>query len=227
MRGLYQILLVEDDVQIREVICDYFAGQSPRQFEIEEAVDGNDGITRLEDKEYDLVLLDVMLPGMDGYELCRRLREISRVPVIFLTARGSERDRLFGYSLGCDDYMVKPFSVAELYAKAQAVLKRATGLQADATLQVGEITLNPITGQVVADGKIVELPPKQFALLRFFMENKGIVLSRDVILDRIWGYYYEGNDRVVDNHIRKLRKGLGNAGKQIRTVVTRGYRMEE
>lgn len=226
-----RILLVEDDAQIREVVTDYFLAKGEGRILLDCAKDGIEGRILTKQREYDLVLLDIMLPGMDGFSLCRNIREHSIVPIIFLTARGQEEDRLYGYSLGCDDYVVKPFSIAELFAKTQALLKRSKGMLEANVLRSGDIELNPATFQVTVTeagtGKEVELAPKEYALLKYFMENKGIVLTRDMLLNRIWGYDYMGNDRIVDNHVKKLRKALGTAGTQIKTVVTQGYRLEE
>lgn len=221
--GMYEALLIEDDREIRKIICDYFHYENPQRFVVSSAKDGYEGIRMGKEKDYDIIFLDIMLPGVDGFEVLRSLREGSIVPVIFLTARGREEDRLYGYSLGCDDYMIKPFSIKELSAKAKAILKRVGKESMNPVLQIGDISLNPATFQVTAAGCEVKLSPKQFALLKYLMENQGIVLSRDAILDRVWGYYYEGSDRVVDNHIKRLRKTLGFAGKQIKTVVTKGY----
>lgn len=226
-----RILLVEDDAQIREVVSDYFLAKGEGRILLDCAKDGIEGRILTKQREYDLVLLDIMLPGMDGFSLCRSIREHSIVPIIFLTARGQEEDRLYGYSLGCDDYVVKPFSIAELFAKTKALLKRSKGMLAANVLCSGNIELNPATFQVTVkvagESKGVKLAPKEYALLKYFMENKGIVLSRDMLLNRIWGYDYMGNDRIVDNHVKKLRRALGTAGTQIKTVVTQGYRMEE
>lgn len=134
---------------------------------------------------------------------------------------------LYGYHIGCDDYMVKPFSIAALYAKVLALLKRSKGLMEQHMLRAGEIMLNTATFQVLVSGKEIELPPKEYALLKYFLENKGIVLSRDTLLNHIWGFSYTGTDRVVDNHVKKLRKALGTSGKLIKTVITQGYRLEE
>lgn len=231
MNDTVRILLVEDDAQIQEVIHDYFLAKSAGRIQLDCVGDGMKGELLAGEQDYDLVLLDIMLPGMDGFSLCRSIRRHSMVPIIFLTARGQEEDKLYGYSLGCDDYMVKPFSIAELFAKTQALLKRAKGMQGTGVLQSGAITLDPAAFQVMVNAeegsRQVELPPKEYALLKYFLENKGLVLSRDMLLNRIWGYDYMGNDRIVDNHVKKLRRALGTAGSQIKTVVTQGYRMEE
>ena len=223
----YHILLVEDDAQIREVIEDYFTAKSEVDVLLHIAKDGQEGLTAVYEQEFDLCLLDVMLPGVNGFEICRSLRQSSIVPIIFLTARGREEDVLYGYHLGCDDYIVKPFSLAELYAKVQALIKRAKGMVACAEMVCGDITLNPVRFTVAVGGESLELPPKQYALLKYLMENKDRVVERELLLTRIWGYDYEGNERVVDNHIKKLRKALGTAGAQIKTVMKKGYKIIE
>lgn len=223
----YTILLVEDDKQIREVIEDYFSAKSDSTITVICAQDGNEGLSLLKEKEFDLIILDVMLPGIDGFSLCREIRRESIVPILFLTARAREEDILYGYELGCDDYIVKPFSPAELYAKVNAQLKRAKGMVIEKELVCGEIRINLITLQVTAAGQKTDLAPKEFALLKYLIEHKNWVISRDTLLDKVWGIDYFGSDRVVDNHIKKLRKALGDAGKQIKTVVTKGYKLTE
>lgn len=223
----YHILLVEDDAQIREVIEDYFQAKGQGEIELHIAGDGREGLVAVYEREYDLCLLDIMLPGADGFEICRAIRENSIVPIIFLTARGREEDVLYGYHLGCDDYMVKPFSLAELYAKCQALIKRSKGLVACPEMVCGEIRLDPVRFLVKVKDVKVELPPKQYALLKYLMENKDRVLERELLLIRIWGYDYEGGERVVDNHIKKLRKALGSGGAQIKTVMKKGYKITD
>lgn len=223
----YHILLVEDDMQIREIIEDYFSEKGGDKMELDIAKDGDEGMEKIYELEYDLVILDIMLPGIDGFTICKELRRKSICPVIFLTARGREEDLLYGYGIGCDDYIVKPFSLAELYAKVNALLKRAKGLIGATELTCGGISLNPEKLKVEVKGVTVELPPKEYALLKYLIENKGLVLEREVLLTKIWGYDYEGNERVVDNHIKKLRKALGNEGNIIKTVITKGYKMED
>ncbi len=224
---MYNILLVEDDAQIREVIEDFFTGKSNGEISIHSACDGTAGLVAASEQEFDLIMLDIMLPGASGFEICRAVRQKSIVPIIFITARGLEQDILYGYDLGCDDYIVKPFSLAELYAKTNALLKRAKGLIGSPEIICGDIALNPAQFTVSVKGLLVELPPKQYALLKHLMENKNLVLDRELLLTRIWGYDYEGSDRVVDNHIKKLRQALGSAGKQIKTVITKGYKITE
>lgn len=231
-----QMLLVEYDAGIREVIEDYFssrksipgAGNKQEEDEITviSAGDGEEGLALIAEGGFDIVILDIMLPGMDGFSLCRKLRKDSAVPVIFLTARGQEEDRLKGYLLGCDDYVVKPFSLAVLYARVRALVKRAKGMVLENVMELGGVRLLPDRGIAYAGGEELALTPKEFALLRYLLENRGRTISRERILISVWGYDFEGSDRVVDNHIRKLRKKLGKYGKQIKTVIKKGYRMD-
>ena len=223
----YHILLVEDDAQIREIIDDYFSEKGEGNFILHIAKDGDEGMERIYEQEYDLVILDIMLPGTDGFTICREIRQNSICPIIFLTARGREEDILYGYNLGCDDYVVKPFSLAELFAKVNAVIKRAKGMVGHALLTCGRIALNPATFEVKVGEQKIELPPKEYAILKYLLEHKGRVVERETLLTKLWGYDYEGNERVVDNHVKKLRKALGSAGGQIKTVITKGYKMEE
>lgn len=222
----YRILLVEDDEELTGIITDYFSEKSGGTLQIEAAGTGNEGLDKWLEGEYDLVLLDVMLPEVDGFSICRELRRNSDVPVIFLTARHDERDKLYGYHLGCDDYVAKPFSLAELYAKVTALLKRAKGLVRNETMTVGRISLNPFRYTVYVDGEEVTLTPTQFAILKILMENAGSVVSREDLILRIWGYDFEGNERVLDNHMKKLRRSLGAASQQIKTVFRKGYKLE-
>ena len=222
----YRILLVEDDDEIREIITDYF-GAKDENIRVESAADGDKGLELIYQNEYDLIMLDVMLPGTDGFSLCRHIRMTSSVPVLFLTARGREEDILYGYDIGCDDYIVKPFSLAQLYAKVGAMLKRSKGMTVSKEMTCGKITLDPMTFTVSVNGNAVELPPKEYAILKYLMEHKDWVAERDTLLIKIWGYDYDGGDRIVDNHIKKLRKALGPAGSQIKTVISKGYKLTE
>ena len=216
---MYRFLMIEDDIQICEVVQDFFARESKGTIQVETAQDGEQGLEKFYENEFDLVLLDIMLPGMNGLELCRYMRRRSVVPIIFLTAQG--------YATGCDDYMVKPFSLSVLYAKCLAIIKRAKGTIREDELVCDTIRMNVLKYRVTVDGKEVDLSPKEFALLRMLLENKGTLLLRERLLIGIWGYDYEGTDRCVDNHVRKLRKHLGNAGRCIKTVVGKGYKIEE
>jgi DNA-binding response OmpR family regulator len=219
-----KILLIEDDIEICEVIRNYFCNKGT---EVEAVYNGGEAFDMIRQgiEDYELVLLDIMLPETDGFTLCRQLRMKSDIPVIFITARGREEDILNGYDLGCDDYIVKPFLLSVLYSKCEALVRRAGSVKEEKSLSCGSISLDTRTLRCFADGVEVELPPKEFAILRYLLEHENWVVSRDTLLDRVWGYDYFGSDRVVDNHIKKLRKALGNAGAQIKTLVGRGYKL--
>lgn len=221
----YRLLLVEDDNQIREVIRDYISAKGKEQFELIEAEDGAKGLEYIEHEEFDLVMLDVMLPGIDGFSLCRAVRRRYDVPVMFLTARIREEDRLYGYELGCDDYICKPFLLSELFAKINALINRAKGMVVNKEMVCGKIKVNPQKLLVTVEGKEIDLPPKEYEILCYLMEHPNWVVSRDMLLDGIWGRDYFGENRVVDNHVKKLRKALGSAGNQIKTVISKGYKI--
>jgi DNA-binding response OmpR family regulator len=223
---IFKLLLVEDDPEIREIIADYFTEKSSGLFDIYNAETGMDGQLNCMSNEYDLILLDVMLPEVDGFTICRELRKTSDVPIIFITARHSENDRLYGYQLGCDDYVTKPFSLAELYAKVTALLRRSKGMVRKDIINAGNIKLDPYRYTAYVNDDEVALAPIEFAILKVFMENNGKVVNRDSLIIRIWGCDFDGNDRVVDNHVKKLRKALGSASGQIKTVFKKGYKLE-
>ena len=227
----YRILLVEDNPKIREGISDYYSGKGSEMV-LETAANGLEGLERIKKESFDLVLLDVMLPGLDGFAVMRRIRELGDLPVIFLTAKTREEDRLYGYELGCDDYICKPFLVSELYAKTLAMRRRAQGGRDkgktdEKILTCGSITIHMKTMKVMVNGEEIELPPKEWRLLATLMGRPGWVYSREQLLDLVWGMECEVTDRVVDNHIKKLRKYLGDGGKQIKTVFSRGYKITE
>lgn len=220
----HSVLLVEDEKKIAEGIMDYLKNSD---IDITWAADGDEALELIYEHEYDLALLDVMLPGADGFEICREIRAKSYVPIIFITARAREEDRLYGYDIGCDDYVVKPFSMAELSAKIASFLRRSKGLWCEnREICAGDIVMYPEKLSVVVAGSEVRLAPKEYALLKYLMEHQGMVISREDLLVRLWGYDYEGSDRVVDNHIKKLRHALGESGKMIKTVFAKGYRIE-
>lgn len=222
----YTILLAEDEAAMREVVADYLTEKSAGAWTVETAADGDTALAMIEQRTFDLLLLDVMLPGTDGFALCRAARQQGDVPILFVTAREDEQDKLHGYGLGADDYVVKPFSLAVLYAKAQALLRRAHGLTQDDVLRAGALELDPVRSTVTAGGQLVSLPPKEFALLRALMERKNRVLTRNELLNLAWGWDFDGTDRVVDSHIKKLRKALGAHAGCIKTVVKQGYKLE-
>ena len=223
---VFKLLLVEDDAEIREIIIDYFTEKSGGALTIDAAETGIEGQLKCIDNEYDLILLDVMLPEVDGFTICRELRKKSDVPIIFITARHNESDRLHGYKLGCDDYVTKPFSLAELHAKVNALLKRSKGMIRREVMTAGKIKLDPYRYTTYINDEEIILAPIEFAILKILMENQGKVVSRDILIIRIWGYDFDGNDRVVDNHVKKLRQALGNASAQVRTVFKKGYKLE-
>ncbi|MBR6873252.1 MAG: response regulator transcription factor [Ruminococcus sp.] len=220
-----KILLIEDDLQICEVIQKYFTDQGT---EVVRVTDGQAAMKLAESglDGYFVVLLDIMLPGADGFTICRSIRRSSDIPVIFITARGREQDILHGYELGCDDYIVKPFLLSALYAKCSAIVKR-TGKNPGSILTCGAIKLDTVRLTCYVNGHEAELTPKSFAILYYLMEHKGWVIDRDTLLDKVWGNDYFGVDRVVDNHIKRLRKALGSAGGQIHTVIGRGYKLTD
>lgn len=222
----YKILLVEDDWEITEIITDYFTEKSQGIIEVDTANTGMEGQEKCFENKYDLVLLDIMLPEVDGFTICKELRKNSDVPIIFITAKHKEEDRLYGYRLGCDDYVSKPFSLAELYAKTMALIRRTKGMVTNKTIIVGKIKLDPHRYTVFVNNKEVILAPKEFAILKILMEYPDQVVSREKLLTYLWGYDFEGNERVVDNHIKKLRYALGEASKQIKTVYKKGYKLE-
>ncbi len=217
-----QLLVVEDDPLMAEAVSDYF---EEKGWSVRTAGNGADALELFGRERFHLVLLDVMMPGMNGFTVCRKLREASDVPVIFLTARVMEEDKLNGYSLGADDYVAKPFSLPVLYAKAEALLGRVWG-KAPGRLKAGSLEIDVGSREVWNRGEQVPLPPKVYEMLLFFLENPGRVYTREQLLIRFWGYDFEGNERVVDSHIRKLRKAVGDCGCVICTVHKSGYRME-
>ena len=220
---MFQVLLIEDDWDIRKIITDYFNRRD--EMKVSEAADGEYGLELALSGSYNLILLDVMMPKMDGFTLLKHLRKESDVPVIFITAKTREEDALYGYTLGCDDYVTKPFSLKQLYAKSLALLKRAEGTVISDEVNIGSITINTRTLSVTVDGKPVDMPMKEYAILKLLIDNANAVLSREQILIKIWGYGYDGSDRVVDNRIKNLRKLLGPAGSQIKTVFGKGYKI--
>lgn len=223
---VYKILLVEDNKDIRKMISDMFKIKSGDAVSLDTASDGQEGLEKAYENTYDLLLLDIMLPEVDGFEICKEIRRRSDVPIMFLTARTGQEDILKGYALGCDDYIVKPFSLPVFYEKAMALIRRSKGLIRYNTITVGEINLDPNKGIVTLNGEELNLASKEYEILKLLMENKNSVVSREVILDKVWGYDNSGDVRLLDNHIKKLRQKLGVTGSIIKTVIRRGYRLE-
>jgi DNA-binding response OmpR family regulator len=219
-----RILIAEDEPKLLAILCDYFESRGDQPIP---AKDGLEALEIAESQDFDGVLLDIMMPGMDGRAVCRTLRKNSDVPIIFLTALSDEDDKLLGYELGADDYITKPYSMAVLYAKITALINRSRGnVRTADTLTAGAITVVLSTGQVLVEGLPVELSPKEYALLVCLMRNRGLILSRDQLLVKCWGYDYEGDSRSVDTYIRRLRGKLGTAAGQIKTVIKSGYKLE-
>ena len=219
-----KILIVEDEAKLREVLCDYFISKGDQPFE---APNGVCALELLQEYEFDAVLLDIMMPGLDGLSVCRAVRRENDVPIIFLTALSDEEDKLLGYELGADDYVTKPFSLSVLYAKVMALIKRnQRKVLAGDRMESGGVTLEQSTRRVFAGKREVALTPKEFALLRCLMENRGLVLSREQLLVKCWGYDYEGESRAVDTHIKRLREKLGDYAGSIKMVIKAGYRWE-
>ena len=218
---MYRILLAEDEVILREVVEVFFQKNG---FEIDAVDNGTDACSLADRQKYDLVILDIMMPGKDGKEVCRYIRSRYDVPIIFLTALGEECDIISGYEIGADEYVIKPFSTKVLLMKANALISRYHGLLTkNGCLVIDEITIDPARHIVSVDGKTINLAPKEYDLLLMFIDHKDLVLTRDQILDNAWNSDFEGYDRTVDSHIKKLRKALGKAGYHIETVIKTGY----
>lgn len=227
VKMMYKILLVEDDKNISEMLCDYFTEKSSNKIIIDVATNGKAGADMAYENSYDLLLLDIMLPQLDGFEICKEVRRFSDVPIMFITARCAQEDILTGYALGCDDYIVKPFSLPVFYNKVNALIKRSKGLVRSPLLKSGTLSLNPNNGIVISDDKEINLPAKEYSILKALLENKGCVVSRDALIKAAWGYDSEVDERALDTHIKNLRKALGDNSKMIKTVVKRGYRIGE
>lgn len=219
-----QVLIVEDEVLMREVIRDYFENDG---YDVFETGDGLEAIEMTEERDFDLILLDVMLPGVDGFSVCRRIRRDKATPIIMITARSEESDKLTGYEYGADDYVTKPFSPRVLVAKAAALIRRCEGSVCDDVVSSAGIVINQNSHTVECDGQQIELTPKEYDLLLYFIMNKGRVLSRDLLLSKIWGYDYFGDLRTVDTHVKKLRAKLGDKSVHIKTLIKAGYKFEE
>ena len=222
---MYKLLVVDDEPKIREVIREYaeFNG-----YEVTEAADGMSAVGLCKLNEYDLVILDIMMPKLDGFSACKEIKKIQDVPIIMLSARGEEYDKLFGFELGIDDYIVKPFSTKELMARINVILARrhASSHSKSDVLKFGGLEINIAARTVNVDGKRVELTPKEYELLFYLIENKNIALSRDKLLSDIWGYDFFGDDRTIDTHIKNLRNNLGPYRDYIVTLRGVGYKFE-
>lgn len=219
-----KILVVDDESRMRKLVRDFL---EKKNFQVLEAGDGEEAMDIFyEEKDIALILLDVMMPKMDGWEVCREIRKNSKVPLIMLTARGDERDELLGFDLGVDEYISKPFSPKILVARVEAILRR-TGQDAGGdVLSAGGIVIDKAAHQASVDGEPMELSFKEFELLTYFLENQGIALSREKILNSVWNYDYFGDARTIDTHVKKLRSKMGAKGEYIKTVWGMGYKFE-
>ena len=216
------ILIAEDEKHMQNIISEYMHMAGHTCFP---ADDGVDALMLLKSTPMDLMILDIMMPHIDGFSVCKMAREMSNLPIIMLTAKDNETDKLRGYEYGADDYMTKPFSPKILLAKANALLRRASISSAD-TLSAGKITILPASHKVFLDGAEITLTHKEYELLYFFMSNPEQIFSREQLLNRIWGYDFEGNTRTIDTHIKTLRRKLGSEGTHIVTLIRSGYKFE-
>ena len=219
-----KILVVDDESRMRKLVKDFLM---KKDYEVLEAGDGEQAVDIFfEDKNIALVILDVMMPKMDGWQVCREIRAHSKVPIIMLTAKGDERDELLGFELGVDEYISKPFSPKILVARVEAILRRAGHGEQEEILVAGGIVLNKTAHLVTVDGKPMDLSYKEFELMNYFMENQGIALSREKILNHVWNYDYFGDARTIDTHVKKLRSKMGDKGEYIKTIWGLGYKFE-
>ena len=218
-----KILVVDDEARMRKLVKDFL---SVKGFTVVEASNGEEAVDIFfEQKDIVLIILDVMMPKMDGWETCKTIRKYSQVPIIMLTARTEERDELQGFELGVDEYIAKPFSPKILVARVEAILRRSNAVNTD-SVEIGGICIDKVAHQVTIDGKDIELSYKEFELLAYFLENQGIALSREKILNNVWNYDYFGDARTIDTHVKKLRSKMGDKGDYIRTIWGMGYKFE-
>lgn len=218
-----KILVVDDESRIRKIIRDFLVREG---YVVCEAEDGEAALDIFcSNNDIDLIIMDVMMPKMDGWQLCKEVRKLSKVPILMLTAKGEEQDELKGFELGVDEYISKPFSPKILTARVNALLRRTTG-DDEEILDIAGITVNKIAHTVTIDGKEIDLSFKEFELLTYFMENRGIALSREKILNNVWNYDYYGDARTIDTHVKKLRSKMGEKGKFISTIWGMGYKFE-
>lgn len=219
-----KILVVDDEDRMRKLVRDFLTREG---YTVLEAANGEEAVDLFfAQKDIALLLLDVMMPKMDGWQVVREIRQYSKVPIIMLTARGDERDELMGFDLGVDEYISKPFSPKILVARVNAVLRRSGASSQDELLEAGGIVVDKAAHQVTIDGKPIELSFKEFELLTYFVENQGIALSREKILNAVWNYDYYGDARTIDTHVKKLRSKMGSKGEYIRTIWGMGYKFD-
>lgn len=220
-----KILVVDDEARMRKLVGDFLKKSG---YQVLEAADGSVALDLFfEQKDIALIILDVMMPKMDGWEVCREIRRYSKVPVIMLTAKSAEQDELLGFELGVDEYITKPFSPKILVARVEAILRRTVSGEKTEILSAGGICIDQSAHSVTIDGKPVELSYKEFELLTYFMENIGIALSREKILNHVWNYDYYGDARTIDTHVKKLRSKMGAKGDLIKTIWGMGYKLSE
>lgn len=219
-----KILVVDDEERMRKLVNDFL---TRKQYKVVEAADGEEAINLfIKNNDFDLIILDVMMPKMDGWEVCREIRKLSKVPIIMLTAKSEESDELLGFELGVDEYISKPFSPRILVARVDAILRRTNNIDQGEIEQAGDIEINKAAHIVKVKGEIVELSFKEFELLTYFVKNKGLALSRENILNNVWNYDYFGDARTIDTHVKKLRSKLGEKGEYIKTIWGMGYKFE-
>ena len=224
MMDKLKILVVDDESRMRKLVRDFLV---KHDFDVVEAGDGEAALDLFyEDKDIALIILDVMMPKMNGWDVCREIRESSKTPIIMLTAKSEESDELLGFELGVDEYISKPFSPKILVARVNAILRRTLGAVGNDSLEAGGITIDKSAHIVKIDGTPVELSYKEFELLTYFIENQGIALSREKILNNVWNYDYFGDARTIDTHVKKLRSKLGDKGEYIKTIWGMGYKFE-
>ena len=222
--GNLKILVVDDESRMRKLVRDFLVKQG---YQVLEAGDGSEALDLFFDnQDIALMILDVMMPKTDGWQVCREVRAYSKVPIIMLTARADEKDELLGFELGVDEYISKPFSPKILVARVEAILRRTNKLSEDENLECGGIVIDKAAHVVTIDGKVIDLSYKEFELLTYFVENRGIALSREKILNSVWNYDYFGDARTIDTHVKKLRSKMGEKGELIKTVWGMGYKLE-
>ena len=221
---MYKLLIADDEIKIRETLKDYMTAKG---MNVTLAKDGREAIEKAETEAFDLIILDVMMPVLDGLGACREIRSFTDTPILFLSALGEEEDLLQGYKNGADDYIIKPFPLSVLFEKITAMIKRSKGADKENRIALCGITLDLMKMKAFVEGQEVKLQSKDFNLLQLLMQNKGIVLDREKILVKVWGYGFEGDARVVDTHIKKIRKALGEKAGCIKTVIGAGYTFEE
>ena len=219
-----KVMVVDDEARMRKLVKDFLTRDD---FNVIEAEDGEDALNKFyENKDIALIILDVMMPKMDGWEVCREIRKDSKVPIIMLTARGDERDELLGFDLGVDEYISKPFSPKILVARVEAILRRTNKINDNDRLEAGGIVIDRSAHMASVDGKPMDLSFKEFELLTYFMENQDIALSREKILNNVWNYDYFGDARTIDTHVKKLRSKMGSKGEYIKTIWGMGYKFD-